>query len=85
MIRKNHTGSFPYMALSAALMGCALFFGVTLWRGESKGESPDLACVPGFSVQADVVRAVRVVPLAGSELRSPSVDADSGRIVQLAH
>jgi hypothetical protein len=85
MTRQNQSKAFPYMALSAALVGCALFFGVTLWRGESKGECSGPDYVPGFSVQADFVRAVRVVPLAGTAMRSPSVDADKGRIVQLAY
>ena len=31
----NRVRSVPYMALSAALFGCALFFAITLWRGES--------------------------------------------------
>ena len=74
-----------YMALSAALFGCALFFAVTLWRGESMGESGQFAYTPGFDVRADVVSSVRVVPLAGAALRSPSVSADKSAAVSLAY
>ncbi len=38
MNSQNRVKSVPYMALSAALLGCALFFAVTLWRVEL---SPD--------------------------------------------
>jgi hypothetical protein len=85
MIRQNRARSVPYMALSAALLGCALFFAVTLWRGESLGESGDLAYTPGFDVRADVVNSVRVVPLAGPALRSPSVNMDKNGPVSLAY
>ena len=81
----NHVKSVPYMALSAALFGCALFFAVTLWRGESMGESGQFAYTPGFDVRADVVNSVRVVPLAGAALRSPSVSADKSAAVSLAY
>ena len=46
MSRQNHTKSVPYMALSAALLGCALFFAVTLWRGESMGRAGSLPTPP---------------------------------------
>lgn len=85
MSRQNHTKSVPYMALSAALLGCALFFGITLWRGVSLGESGELAYTPGFDVRADVVSTVRVVPLAGTTLRSPSVSMDKNAAVSLAY
>ncbi len=85
MVRQNHVRSVPYMALSAALVGCALFFAVTLWRGESIGESGKLLYVPGFDVRADVVNSVRVVPLAGATLRSPSVNMDKKSAVSLAY
>ncbi len=81
----NRVGSVPYMALSAALLGCALFFAVTLWRGESLGESGNLVYTPGFDVRADVVNSVRVVPLAGTVLRSPSVSRDRNSAVSLAY
>ena len=85
MIMRKNVKSVPYMALSAALLGCALFFGVTLWRGESMGESGRLAYTPGFDVRADVVTSVRVVPLAGTSMRSPSVSMDKNSAVSLAY
>ena len=85
MIMRKNVKSVPYMALSAALLGCALFFGVTLWRGESMGESGRLAYAPGFDVRADVVTSVRVVPLAGTSMRSPSVSMDKNSAVSLAY
>ena len=85
MNSQNRVKSVPYMALSAALLGCALFFAVTLWRGESLGDSGELAYTPGFDVRADVVSAVRVVPLAGTTLRSPSVTMDKNAAVSLAY
>lgn len=65
----------PYTLLGATLLGSAFFFAFLLWQGGTaqhprRGLS-DYA--PGFAVQADVVRAVRVVPQAGSSLRSPIV------------
>ena len=85
MNSQNRVKSVPYMALSAALLGCALFFAVTLWRGESLGDSGKLAYTPGFDVRADFVSAVRVVPLAGTTLRSPSVTMDKNAAVSLAY
>lgn len=85
MIRHTRVKAVPYMALSAALFGCALFFAVTLWRGESLGESGNVAYAPGFDVQADAVVSVRVVPLAGTCLRSPSVNMDKSSAVHLAY
>jgi len=85
MFGHNRVTSVPYVALSAALVGCALFFAVSLWRGEARSKSGDAAYVPGFDVQADVVRTVRVVPLAGTSLRSPSVNADKDAAVSLAY
>ena len=85
MNRQNRVKSVPYMALSAALLGCALFFAITLWRCESLGESGELAYTPGFDVRADFVNAVRVVPLAGTALRSPSVSRDKNSAVSLAY
>ena len=85
MNSQNRVKSVPYMALSAALLGCALFFAITLWRGESLGDSGKLAYTPGFDVRADVVSAVRVVPLAGAVLRSPSVTMDKNSAVSLAY
>lgn len=85
MFGHNRVASVPYMALSAALVGCALFFAVSLWRGEARSNSADGVYVPGFDVRADVVRTVRVVPLAGASLRSPSVSADKKGAVSLAY
>ena len=81
----NHVRSVPYMALSAALFGCALFFAITLWRGESMGESGLFSYTPVVDVPGDVVNSVRVVPLAGANLRSPSVNADKSAAVSLAY
>ena len=85
MIMQTHGRSVPYMALSAALVGCALFFALTLFRGESMGESGKFLYAPGFDVRADVVNSVRVVPLAGTTLRSPSVNMDKNSAVSLAY
>lgn len=85
MFGHNRVGSFPYMALSAALVGCALFFAVSLWRGEARSGRGDAVYAPGFDVRADVVSTVRVVPLAGATLRSPSVNADRNAAVSLAY
>ena len=73
------------MALSAALLGCALFFAITLCRSESLGESGELVYTRGCDGRADVVRAVRVVHLAGTALRSPSVTMDKNAAVSLAY
>ncbi|ATD81646.1 MULTISPECIES: hypothetical protein [Desulfovibrio] len=80
------SAGIPYIMLSTALAGCALFFGLLLWQGGHDPVRQDsLAYAPGFAVQADVVEVVRVVPLAGAKLRSPSVDAHSGAVVQLVY
>lgn len=80
------TTGIPYIMLSTALAGSALLFGLLLWQGGHDSSRRDsLAYTPGFAVQADVVEVVRVVPLAGAKLRSPSVDVDSGAVVQLAY
>lgn len=76
----------PYIMLSTALVGCALLFALLLWQGGRESSRKELLTyAPGFAVQADVVDVVRVVPLAGAKLRSPSVDTHSGAVVQLIH
>lgn len=79
MIRSNGKNNAPYALLSAALLGCACFFAAMLWQGgNARTPRANLAdYVPNFAVQADVVRVVRVVPLAGRSLRSPCADADA--------
>ena len=79
MIRSNGRNNAPYALLSAALRGCACFFAAMLWQGgNALTPRPNLAdYVPNFAVQADVVRVVRVVPLAGRSLRSPCADTDA--------
>ena len=80
------TDGIPYIMLSTALAGCALFFALLLWQGGRGSSHQDsMIYAPGFAVQADVVEVVRVVPLAGAKLRSPSVDTHSGAVVQLIH
>lgn len=67
----------PYALLSMALLGSALFFTFLLWQGGT-AQDPRRGLseyAPGFAVEADVVRVVRVVPLAGASLRSPIVRA----------
>ena len=66
MIRSNGRNNAPYALLSATLLGCACFFAAMLWQGgNARTPRTNLTdYVPNFSVQADVVRVVRVVPLA---------------------
>lgn len=75
----------PYTLLGAALLGSALFFVFLLWQGGA-AQDPRRGLsdyVPGFAVEADVVRAVRVVPLAGPSLRSPIVSAGEDYAAQI--
>lgn len=77
----------PYALLGTALLGSAFFFAFLLWQG-STAQVPRRALsdyAPGFAVQADVVRAVRVVPLAGASLRSPIVSAGKDYTAQMAY
>lgn len=86
MNKTSGIAGISYVMLSTALAGSALLFALLLWQGGHDSSRRDsLAYAPGFAVQADVVEVVRVVPLAGAMLRSPSVDAHSGAVVQLAY
>ena len=76
----------PYIMLCTALVACGLFFGTQLWQeGGGQKIRDGLLYAPGFVVKAEVVDVVRVVAFAGARVRSPSVDADTGFVVQLAH
>lgn len=87
MTRHFHISTLPYTLLSVAFLGCVLFFCFMLWRGAPAPQPRQslISYTPGFAVRADVVHVMRVVPLAGTSLRSPSVDADSGDTVVMAH
>lgn len=86
MNKASEAARFPYIVLCSALVGCGLFFGMLLWQeGVGQKTRDGLLYAPGFVVKAEVVEVVRVVPFAGARLRSPSVDADTGYVVQLAH
>lgn len=87
MTRHLDNSVLPYTLLSAAFLGCAIFFGFMLWR-DAPAPQPRQSLIsytPGFAVQADVVHVMRVVPLAGTSLRSPSVNADNSDAVVMAH
>lgn len=87
MTRHLHISTLPYTLLSVVFLGCALFFGFMLWR-DAPAPQPRQSLIsytPGFAVRADVVHVMRVVPLAGTSLRSPSVDADNSDTVVMAH
>lgn len=77
----------PYTLLGMALLGSACFFAFLLWQGSTARDArrglSDYA--PGFAVEADVVRAVRVVPLAGASLRSPIVSAGKDYAAHMAY
>ncbi len=83
-LSKAHTA--PYALLSTVLLGSAFFFAFLLWQGGTardpyRGLSE---YAPGFAVEADVVRVVRVVPLAGASLRSPIVRAGREYVAGMA-
>lgn len=86
MNKANKAAKVPYVVLSTALVGCGLFFGVLLWQQDQGQNSRDgLLYAPGFAVKAEVVDVMRVVPLAGARLRSPSVNTNTEYVVQLAY
>lgn len=86
MNKASRAARVPYVVLSTALVGCGLFFGVLLWQEDQGQKSRDgLLYAPGFAVKAEVVDVMRVVPLAGARLRSPSVNTDTEYVVQLAY
>ena len=83
-MEKQHRAIFsPYLLLSTILTGCAVSFCVQLWQATLKHDGGRLIYAPGFVVQADAVQAIRLVPLAGSILRSPTVDRECGDTVVL--
>ncbi len=62
----------PYLTLGTILLISALLFGISLCRSvPSPNTEPSY--VLGFNVYADGGNAVRIVPLAGTVLRSPIV------------
>ena len=73
MARQMIVNNTPYALLSAVLLACACFFAVMLWQGESAlmPYADQEAYTPSFSVRAQVVSVMRVIPLAGVSLRSP--------------
>lgn len=77
----------PYTLVSAGLLGSAFFFAFLLWQGGAvQGPRHGLGdYAPGLRCAADVVRAVRVVPLAGASLRSPSVSIEKDYAANMAY
>lgn len=71
--------NLPYALVSGGLVACALGFGALIFSsGPLYAERAGMGMYPpSFSVQADVVRSVQVIPLAGAALRSPSVQVDT--------
>ncbi len=78
MAKQMIINNTPYALLSAALLGCACFFAAMLWQGGTTRlpRAGQDEYVPNFAVQAQVVREVRVIPLAGRSLRSPCANPD---------
>lgn len=87
MVSRSCISAFPYHALCVALLAGALLFAISLVRGQltAGGSAEDGVYAPGFTVRADAVRAVRIVPLAGPALRNPSVRAGDGLLVELRY
>ena len=87
---------FLLVALHGMLTACALVFACTLfWNGQARmAETPGASAAPApsldvyapsFTVRADTVRTMRVTPLAGSSLRSLSVDPVADQAVTLLY
>lgn len=75
----------PYIVLHAALLLCAAFFAFTLWHGAITVRTNGDFCLypPNFTVEADTVHVVRIVPLAGQMLRSPCASQDGTALALL--